>query len=516
MDEQQQTTIALHRYAIIDDLVGVDLACGEKSALLEELAATHGLSVSTIKRYVRYYGESGFNGLLPKTRSDAGISRAIPPEALDIAFRLRRELPSRSTPTIIRMLEQEREEWRGNIRRSTLDDHFRRAGLTRQALRRERKIRRKFGKVRRNLLWEADICIPQLWVRDDQGQKHQAIVVAAIDDSTRRIVHAECFISQETWVVETTLKKAITKHGAPASLYIDNGSQFIAKQIREACANLGIRFLRAKVRDAAGKGKIERWFRTMQESFVPEMHALSTLPTLLELNRYFWAWVEEHYHQVSHSEIFDTPLNKWNSDTTPLRMVDPVTLEGAFLLRVERTASNTSLITLFGREFLIDDRLAGTRVEVRYHPRGHAQVQIWQKGKFIGIATPYDVPGNSPKFTRIAQDKPDPTGRNYLQQLDQSRQQKLRQKVKALSKQDVQQVFTEASLLRLLEKHLHPLYPEEKVWAYATWKQAGGLDYGTSESALKRFIAAHGRDRHLSYYLEAVLSANNPLIGKGR
>lgn len=257
MDEQQRTAIALHRYAIIDDLVGVDLACGEKSTLLEELATTHGISVSTIKRYVRYYEESGFDGLLPKTRSDAGASRAIPPEALEIAFRLRRELPSRSTPTIIRMLEQEREEWRGNIRRSTLDDHFRRAGLTRQALRREQKVRRKFGKVRRNLLWEADICIPQLWVRDDQGQKHQAVVVAAIDDSTRRIVHAECFISQETWVVETTLKKAVTKHGVPAALYIDNGAQFVAKQIREACANLGIRFLRAKVRDAAGKGYVK-------------------------------------------------------------------------------------------------------------------------------------------------------------------------------------------------------------------------------------------------------------------
>jgi transposase InsO family protein len=506
---------------MIDDLVGVNLACGEKSVLLEELAAAHSVSVSTIKRYLQRYEKSGFDGLLPKARSDAGASRVIPPEALEMAFRLRRELPSRSTPTIIRMLEQEREDWRGVIRRSTLDDHFRREKLSRRALRKEQKVRRKFGKVRRNLLWEADICIPPIWVRSEKEQKHQAVIVAAIDDCSRKIVHAECFISQETWVVETTLKKAITKHGVPAALYIDNGAQFVAKQIRDACGLLGIRFLRAKPRDAAGKGKIERWFRTMQESFVPEMHVLSTIPTLLELNRYFWAWVEEHYHLVVHSEISDTPHNKWNSDTTPLRMVDPITLEGAFLLSVERTVSNTSLITLSGQEFLVDDRLAGTRVEVRYHPRDRAQVQIWQKGQFIQIATPYEVPANSPKLRKRehSEDKPEPTGLNYLQQLDQSRQRKLRRKVKSLSKQDTEQeytLFTEAGLLQLLEKYLHPLTQQEKEWAYAIWKQAGGLDYDTSESALKRFIAAHGRDRHLSYYLEAVLRANNPLTGKGR
>ncbi len=129
MDEQERKAIALRRYAMIDDLVGVDLAYGEKSALLEELALAHGVSIPTLKRYLKRYEEKWFDGLLPKERSDAGTSRAIPPEALELAFRLRLELPSRSTPTIIRMLEKEREEWQGRIRRSTLDQHFQRAGL---------------------------------------------------------------------------------------------------------------------------------------------------------------------------------------------------------------------------------------------------------------------------------------------------------------------------------------------------------------------------------------------------
>jgi len=46
MDEQERKAIALRRYAMIDDLVGVDLAYGEKSALLEELALAHGVSIS--------------------------------------------------------------------------------------------------------------------------------------------------------------------------------------------------------------------------------------------------------------------------------------------------------------------------------------------------------------------------------------------------------------------------------------------------------------------------------------
>jgi len=53
------------------------------------------------------------------------------------------------------------------------------------------------------------------------------VVVAVIDDCSRRLIHAECFISQEAWVVETTLKKAMTKPGLPASLSCDYVSRHI-------------------------------------------------------------------------------------------------------------------------------------------------------------------------------------------------------------------------------------------------------------------------------------------------
>ena len=121
---------ALRRYALIDPLVGRELERGETSALLEELADTHGISVSTVKRYRRRYEEKGIEGLKPQSRRDAGRPRKLPEKALKRAIQLRTELPSRSTPVIIRMLEHEQPEWKGKIKRSTLDDHFRRLGIT--------------------------------------------------------------------------------------------------------------------------------------------------------------------------------------------------------------------------------------------------------------------------------------------------------------------------------------------------------------------------------------------------
>ena len=500
---------ALRRYAMIDPLVGRELEHGETSALLEELAETYGVSVSTLKRYRRRFEGDGIDGLKPRQRKDAGAPRKLPAKALKRAIELRTELPARSTPTLIRMLEHENPEWEGQIKRSTLDDHFRRLGITRRLLRQDRTARRRFQKLRKNALWQIDLCKPRVWVRDETGDPHQVVLAAVLDDATRFIVGAEFFTSEETWIVETTLKKAMVRYGAPNALYLDNGAQFTAKQVQEACRHLLIDYRRATVGDPSGKGKLERWFLTLQDSFVPELSVKEALGSLVELNRLLWAWVDQHYHQNRHRELNETPARAFAADSTPPRIIDPITLEAAFLLRLERTVDKTSLISLDGRRYLVEKALPRQRVEVRFHPRNLEQVQIWMRGEFIQVAFPYEPPSNSPRAKRPEADAslPKPTT-SYLDQLEREREGTLadeRDRIRARSAPTTAPLWDLPTFLALVAGVLDRALtgPDETLARYL-WQRRGGFELKRTRAALERTLAQWGKDRHPSVYLQAI------------
>jgi hypothetical protein len=95
------------------------------------------------------------------------------------------------------------------------------------------------------------------------------------------------------------------------ALYVDNGSAFASKQLERACAVLGIRLIHSRPAQPAGRGKIERVFRTVREQFLVELDARGGAEDLAELNRLFQAWVEGVYHRRTHSETGQPPLERF-------------------------------------------------------------------------------------------------------------------------------------------------------------------------------------------------------------
>ena len=73
------------------------------------------------------YVEHGFEGLLPQGKSGT-VKYKIPQELVEDAVELWRELPSRSIPTIIRILEMEGKAEPVFLKRTTLQDALTRAG----------------------------------------------------------------------------------------------------------------------------------------------------------------------------------------------------------------------------------------------------------------------------------------------------------------------------------------------------------------------------------------------------
>jgi len=518
LDEEQRIHKMLRRYVMVDPLVSENVPRGQRSALLQEQSSRYHVSVSTLKRYCKQYRERRQDGLKPKEgRTDKGKARKIPPEMLQKAVEIREAEPARSTNQVIAMLDRLFPQQAGQVKRSTLSRHLKQLGKTRQMLCKEQKNGyRHFRKRHKGDLWQTDICEPALKVRDMDGQVKKAYLVAFIDNATGFCVAAQFHTSLDGGIVESCLKSALTEHGLPAAIYLDNGAQFVSEQIREACNWLGIRHLRARPRYGEGKGQIERHWRTVQESLVIELQAMDQTLTLAQLNTALRAWIEEYYHKRPYSDLKTPPEDLWRQDQTQLPRVDSVTLEAAFLLRDERKVSKTALVSLEGVKYLVHDDLASETVQVRYHPRQRDRVQIWVGGRFVQYAEPYEVPANAPKRSNsgsktVSRHKGGP---NLVAMLVAEREQKLAQRLDSIrsagrTTPDAVWAFTESEFVTLLCSLLgRTLEPLETEWAMTSWRRCGGLERERATTALTRFAARQGLKMHLSYYLDAVERAH--------
>jgi len=508
MSQEERNRSALRRYAMIDPLVDRTLERGEKATLLADAKRRYGVSVSTVKRYLKRYQTGRVAGLERQVRSDRGRPRRLPPEALELAATLRAEVPTRTTPTLIAMIEDEHPEWEGLLKRSTLDRHLGRQGKSRRVLGQDCQPRRRFAKTTRGALMQLDICIPKLWACDEHGEVKQAILVLALDDATRYICWLEAFLTQDGGVVETTFKKAALRCGLPTAVFVDNGSQFVSEQFKGACEALGVRHLAARPYSPESKGKVERALGSLQRELVPELNALGRTLGLAELNQYLHAWMDA-YHQREHRELRATPQARWEQDTAPLRMPDPLRLEAAFLLSANRLVNRTALVSLDRRRYLVHDSLVGRSVEVRYHPRRPESVQVWLDDKFVQEAQIYQTPTNVPP-TEAPEPAAVKTGLNHAQQLHAKRQADLKRRVQVAGfanrpAQPAPAAWTEGRLVVVLEKVLGRTLEEvERALVHKAWPLCSAVGEAAAERELRRFLNRQGADHHVSVYLDQV------------
>jgi hypothetical protein len=70
---------------------------------------------------------------------------------------------------------------------------------------------------------------------------------------------------------------ALRRAGAPAALYLDNGSTYCGEVLRLACERLGITLIHAQPYDAPARGKMERFWRTLREGCLDHFGTLTSL-----------------------------------------------------------------------------------------------------------------------------------------------------------------------------------------------------------------------------------------------
>ena len=162
----------------------------------------------------------------------------------------------------------------------TLERHFKAFGLTRAALTGANVAFGRFQADYPNELWTGDALHgPVIGAR-------KAILFAFIDDCSRVVPGHRWSYSEDTLAAQAALRRGILARGLPSTCYLDNGSPFVSRQLLRALAVLGVRLVHSRPGRPEGRGKIERFFRTVREQFLVEV-AHSKVTGLEALERAF-------------------------------------------------------------------------------------------------------------------------------------------------------------------------------------------------------------------------------------
>lgn len=402
---------ALFRLSVLGPLVSRErLERGELKQIVNELAqheyampgtGRRQLSAKTLESWFYAWRRDGLAGLTPKTRADRGRSK-LAPTVQEAILRAKRENPRRSIRQIRRLLEAAGTVARGSLSRSAIHRLLQAHGLSRvTGAVGVSQERRSFVAEHAGAIWYGDVLHgPVLRIG---GRQRKTYLVTLMDDASRLVAHGAFGLGETALDIEGVLKQAVLKRGLPIKLVVDNGAAYRAGSLQGICARLGIHLVYCRPYAPEGKGKIERWHRTLRAQFLSELDP-ARLQDLADLNARFWAWVEQVYHRSPHDGLDgQTPLARYQQDLPRIRTLGTraAQLDPLFEHRIRRFVRKDGTVSFLGKRFEVPCELAGQSVLLVVDP--HAGVVRGvenEQGQALGAATRLDAQANTHRRRR--------------------------------------------------------------------------------------------------------------------
>ena len=400
--EYLRQKIADFRYSVVAELCNPYLEKQKKQKMIQEKASMtytipgsekKHISVETIRIWTTKFKLHGKEGLLPKQREDRGRSRSISDKDASAIIKRLEENPELTATAVVKQLREQ-----GVIENGISSSALSRLVCSNDLKRKKRLIDReqlRFAFDSPLACVQAD-AMHGFSVPDKKGKLRKAILMAFIDDATRRILYAKFHFTEKSLIFEEGIKHILKAHGKIGRLYVDNGSSFVSTQTKKILETLVIYITHSKPYQPQGRGKIERFFRTVRQSFL-RLQDPQTIKSLEELNLKFNIWLENEYNRSPHSSLGTTPLEAWVSKCNQVKHIDPtVDLDRAFFHREKRKVYKDSIVSVAGFAFEVPSILIGKKVDVAYDPHEPLNT-IWvsHNGKDFGEAKVVDLYANT-------------------------------------------------------------------------------------------------------------------------
>ena len=408
--DDRRRDVALFRYSLIREAADPTVTNAARGLLVRELADREHqgpggerirVGRSSLDRWIRAWQAGGFDALFPQARNAVPFTAAA---VLGLAVTLKLEAPGRTAAQIAEIITVSK-GWSPSAR--TIQREFARRGLNTRPDGTPAPVFGRFEAAAPNDRWTGDALHGPII----DGRK--AFLFAFLDDHSRALPGFRWGISEDTVRLEAALRHALGARGVPRSIYVDNGSSYVSAPLLRTCAVLGIRLVHSRPGRPEGRGKIERFFRTVRDQFLVEI-TVNPPADLDGLNRLFVSWVETVYHRRVHSETGQTPIERYLA-TGPFQIPTPAQLHEAFLWSETRTVTKTATVSLHGNTFEVDAALAGRKVDCVFDPFDLTRIEIRYQNRVMGHGVP-QVIGRHTRHPMVKADtEPRPTtGINYL------------------------------------------------------------------------------------------------------
>lgn len=381
----------------------------EDGSSLTDLARDTGIGLRTLQRWHATYKRQGITGLA--TVAPAPRRRANP-EMVALIEGLALVKPAMTTAAIARKVHRVAAEqgWApvsySTVRSiiSNLDP-----GMTTLAHQGAARCRDSYELIWRhraqhaNAIWQADHTELDILVLDSNLMPARPWLTTVMDDHSRAICGYTVFLGAPSAMnTALALRQAIWPKespgwpmcGIPDVLYVDHGSDFTSQHLSQTAKDLHFEIIYSAVARPQGRGKVERFFGTVNTELLAELPGHMTegqrrpvpVLTLKDLDGALHSFVTGQYHQREHPEIRTTPQQAWTGDGWLPRL--PATIDELNLLLL--TVAKPRIVHRDGVHFqglrYVSPLLAAyvrEPVIVRYDPRDITEVRIFHKNQFI-------------------------------------------------------------------------------------------------------------------------------------
>lgn len=359
----------------------------------------------TMKSWLHRYKQKGFPGITPRPRKDHGSFRKITPGLRDQIRLHRKDWPSLSVVQFYDRCLTAQLLGEPPLGIETLRRFLKKEGLAkRESL---SSARKRYEMSRFGELCVADFMHgPEVLEHDNARRKRKAILLAIIDDHSRMIVAHEWGFRENTLLLERVFKQGLLTYGIFDRLYVDNGSSFSSQYLARVCANLGIGLVHSKPYDSPSRGKIERFFRTVRESFLSGIHPKTEL-TLASLSELFSAWLRTQYHHAHHGGIGTRPIDRYQASVTrsPLKRVDEEALSEFFLVSASRSVGKDATLSYDGVIYEVPPEFIGKRVTLKFVQDRPTELYLYDaEGVRVDRIKPVDAVANGKHYRPSARD----------------------------------------------------------------------------------------------------------------
>lgn len=397
-DERENAT---RKYQIIEPYIN-----GEQ--LLKAVAENKSIPIRTLSLWVKKYHTHGLAGLARQSRGDKGLPRND--STLQTAIQgIYLKKPMLSGAAIHRLIQDycQKKNLKIPSYRSVCrvifnipDDMLLLGQQGSKAYKQQYDLLYIRAADNPNEVWQADHVLLDFDVLNDKNKPQKPWLTVVIDDCSRVICGYELsFLSPSAQKTSLCFRHAIWRKpdpnwsvlGVPEIFYTDHGSDFTSKHIEQVCIDLKVELIFSLIGQPRGRGKIERFFRTLNQRLIHTLQAVtqngskSNYLGLKVLDSVIYAFIIEYNHTI-HPEIDSTPAARWQLDGFIPQLVD--SLEHLDLLLL--TEAKPRKILRDGIKFqglrYIDTVLAeyvGENVVIRYTPSDITSIRVFYKGRFL-------------------------------------------------------------------------------------------------------------------------------------